>query len=73
MFDAIPRGQIDRFGVYVERVRGSGKTSPADDQAMAGVVRAAVEKLSPADQQALRDYFGMAINMGQFGLKQSAS
>jgi hypothetical protein len=73
MFDAIPRGQIDRFGGYVERLRAGGQTSPADDQAMAAVVRAAVEKLSPGDQQALRDYFAMAISMGHFGLKQGTN
>jgi hypothetical protein len=65
-FAAIPRGQIDAFGAYVERLRAGQRTSPTEDREMTAVARAAVERLPPASQEALRGYFGMAIEMGRF-------
>jgi hypothetical protein len=37
---------------------------------MAAIVRAAVERLAPSDQEGLRNYFAMAIDLGHFELKQ---
>jgi hypothetical protein len=65
-FDAVPRGQIGRFGTYVERLRVDQKTSPAEDREMVSIATAAVQRLDKQVRDDLKVYFGMAIELGGF-------
>jgi hypothetical protein len=68
-FDAVPRGQIGRFGSYVERLRVDQKTAPAEDREMVSIAKAAIQALDKKTQDDLKAYFGMAIELGGFGPK----
>ncbi|HEU4417776.1 MAG TPA: hypothetical protein VFT55_02495, partial [Planctomycetota bacterium] len=53
-----------RLAGYVARVRAREETPPAEDQARAAVMKAAVEKMPALQQQRLRDLFEKALAAG---------
>lgn len=53
-----------RLAGYVARVRAREQTPPAEDQAMAAVMKAAVEKMPALQQQRLRELFEKALAAG---------
>jgi hypothetical protein len=53
-----------RLSGYVARVRAREQTRPDEDQAMGGVMKAAVDKMPALQQQRLRELFEKAIAAG---------
>jgi hypothetical protein len=70
LFAAIPKASLGRLGAYVERLVAYQATSATEDREMMETVRSALPRLAQADQDGLRGYFAMAIEMGQFELGQ---
>jgi hypothetical protein len=60
-YAGVPRRSRGRLSRYVEAVRRGDTTDPALDQEMAELMKAAEERLSPAQRQRLQQYYERAI------------
>lgn len=60
-YSGVPWADRSRLAAYVERVRKTETTSPEDDRAMAALMKAAEERLTPARRLRLQAYYEKAI------------
>jgi hypothetical protein len=67
LYARLPAGDRARFGRYLERVRGSRGSDPAEDLAMSRLVKAAFARLPPPRQKRLREVFTRAIDAALAG------
>ena len=63
LYARVPAGDRARLGPYLDRVRAGQETTPALDQQMSRVVKAAVLKLPAARRQRLQALFEKAIGV----------
>jgi hypothetical protein len=60
-YSGVPWADRSRLAAYVARVRKTETTSPEDDRAMAALMKAAEERLTPARRLRLQAYYEKAI------------
>jgi hypothetical protein len=63
-YAGVPRRSRSRLARYIESVRTGDTTDPALDREMAELMKAAEERLSPAQLQRLQQYYERAIRQG---------